>query len=410
MSGNWLLTNASVLDPDSGTITPDQNVVVDNGVIAEVDPTATHETADTIDLRGAVLMPGLIDAHVHVGAATADLSTLPRLAPSFVALHAAHELRDMLLRGFTSVRDCGGADHGLAEALRQGLITGPRLHYAGKALSQTGGHGDVRHPGDNAGEQQYCCPDFGRICDGLTECRRAARDELRKGATHLKVMLSGGVSSPTDRIDNTQFANDEISAIVEEARAANRYVAGHAYTPRAIHRGVALGVRTIEHGNFLDDATAQAFHDHDAFLVPTLVTYNTLASSGQSAGLSPETHAKVFDVLDAGLRGLETAHRNGLDIAFGTDLLGSLQPHQLTELEIRAQVQQPSDIIRSATTVGARLLQAEGQLGTIAPGAHADLLAVDGNPLEDITVLTQPERYQRLVMSGGKPVRTGGTH
>lgn len=405
MSRTWLLTNASVLDPDTGTILPDQNVAVDDGVIAEVDRAASYTAATTIDLRGAVLMPGLIDAHVHVTAASADLSSLPRMAPSYVALHAASALRDMLHRGVTSVRDCGGADHGLAEALRSGLITGPRLHYAGKALSQTGGHGDVRHSGNNASGQHYCCPDFGRVCDGVAECRRAARDEIRKGAAHLKIMLSGGVSSPTDRVDSTQFSTDEITAIVEEATAANRYVAGHAYTPQAIHRGVALGVRTIEHGNFIDDETAQAFHDKAAFLVPTLVTYHALAKEGPDAGFARETQAKVFDVLDAGLRGLEVAHRNGLDIGFGTDLLGTLQHHQLTELALRAEVQPPLEIIRSATTVGARLLQAEGALGTISPGARADLLAVDGNPLEDIAVLTRPDRYQRLVMADGQLIR-----
>ncbi|ABG99843.1 possible amidohydrolase (plasmid) [Rhodococcus jostii RHA1] len=398
----WLFTNASVLDPDVGTLHPDRRVLVTDGVITEVGGSeVSYRGAETIDLHGRTLMPGLIDAHVHVTAATADLSALPRMAPSYTTLHAAAELNRMLRRGFTSVRDCGGADHGLAAGIRAGLIQGPRLHYAGKALSQTGGHGDVRHPGDDTPGSHYCCPDFGRVCDGISECRRAARDELRKGATHLKIMLSGGATSPTDRIDSTQFSVEEIRAIVEEARAANRYAAGHAYTPEAIARGVTNGVRSIEHGNFIDDATAALFREHDAFIVPTLVTYHALSKEGAAAGLSDALQAKVSEVLEASFRGLETAHRNGINIAFGSDLLGSLQDRQLDEFTLRTQVQEPVDVIRSATVVGARLLQADGRLGIVAPGAHADLLVVDGNPLEDITALTDSVH---MVMAGGSMI------
>jgi imidazolonepropionase-like amidohydrolase len=404
-SRSWLLTNATVLDPASGQIAPDRNILVTDGVISEIgDREVRFAAAETIDLADRVVLPGLIDAHVHVTAASADLSALPRMSPSFTALHAARELEAMLYRGFTTVRDCGGADFGLAQALDSGLITGPRLHYAGKALSQTGGHGDVRLDGDDAVRDAYCCPDFGRICDGVTEIRRAARDELRKGATHLKLMLSGGVTSPTDRVDSTQFSLEEIRAAVEEAAAANRYVAGHAYTPDAIRRGVLNGVRSIEHGNFIDEQTAALFPEHGAFLVPTLVTYRALAEGGRAAGMSEATHRKVFDVLDAGLSGLEIAHDAGVEIALGSDLLGALQIHQSEELLLRAEVQQPLDIIRSATTVGARLLGEEGRLGVIAAGASADLLAVDGNPLEDISVLTRPTSLA-LIMRGGTPVK-----
>jgi imidazolonepropionase-like amidohydrolase len=386
----WLFTHAAVLDPDTATVSGDRRVLVVDGVISEVGGNdVDFSGARRVDLAGRILMPGLIDAHVHVTAATADLSALPRLPWSFTTLHAAAALRAMLGRGVTSARDCGGADHGLVAALEQGLVTGPRLFHAGKALSQTGGHGDVRAPGDRSRHDAYCCPDFGRVCDGVSEVRRAARDELRQGATHLKAMISGGAASPTDRIDSTQFSGEELDAIVEEARAANRYVAGHAYTPRAIRRGLEHGIRSIEHGNFLDDATASLFAEHDAFLVPTLVTYDALARDGAAAGMPPASVAKILEVRDDGFRGLETAHRHGVPIALGTDLLGSLQSQQLHELTLRREVQRPADILRSATTVGAALLQREGQLGTVSPGAGADLLVVDGNPLEDLSVLTR---------------------
>ncbi len=404
--GPWLLTNAVVLNPELGEMVPDRRVLVIDGRIVEVGGNeVTYSGAHVIDLRGATLMPGLIDSHVHVTAASADLGALPDMSPSYTAAHAARALRDMLHRGFTTVRDCGGADFGLANALEDGLIHGPRLRFAGKALSQTGGHGDVRHRGRTHRDDHYCCPDFGRVCDGVDECRRAARDELRKGADHLKIMLSGGVASPTDRIDSTQFSLDEITAIVEEATAARRYVAGHAYLPDAINRGLRCGVRSIEHGNFLDDSSVKLFCEKDSFLVPTLVTYTAIAAEGRAEGMRAESHSKVFDVLEAGKRGLELAHRGGVNVVFGTDLLGGMQRLQLTEFRLRAEVQPAVDIIRSATTTAAKLLGAEGSIGVVAPGSHADLLAVDGDPLADIGRLCEPERFHRLLMANGVVVK-----
>ncbi|WP_328743250.1 amidohydrolase family protein [Streptomyces caniferus] len=402
----WLLTNATVLDPESGDLTPDRRILVVDGTIAEVGgKETTHREAPVVDLRGSVVLPGLIDAHVHVAAAEGDLAALPGLSPSYAALHAARALETMLYRGFTTVRDCGGADFGIAQAQHAGLLTGSQLRFGGKALSQTGGHGDVRHRGDDSPDPGYCCPGFGRVCDGVSQCRAAARDELRKGADHLKIVISGGVTSPTDRIDSTQFSIEEITAVVEEATAANRYVAAHAYTPRAIERGLRCGVRSIEHGNFLDDATARLFNETGSYLVPTLVTYSALADVERAKSGPGNRNGKVFEVLDAALQGLETAYRNGVQIAFGTDLLGAMQRHQLTEFRLRAEVVKPLDIIRSATSVAARLLRAEDTLGRVAPGARADLLAVDGNPVEDIGILTAPEQHHRLLMLCGALVK-----
>lgn len=399
----WLLVNATVLDAAAGTLTPDRRVLVVDGLIAEVGGVeVNYRKAPVVDLGGATLMPGLIDGHVHVTAAAADLSALPDLSHYYVGVYASRALHDMLMRGFTTVRDCGGADHGLADAIADGLVSGPRLFFGGKALSQTGGHGDVRRAGRNVDTVPYCCPDFGRVCDGVPECRRAARDELRKGAHHIKIMLGGGVTSPTDRIENTQFALDEITAIVTEARAAGRYVAGHAYTAEAINRGLECGVRSIEHGNLLDDSSIELFRSTGAYLVPTLVTYQAIARDGRAAGIPERVHRKVYDVLDSGLGALEAAHRGGVNIVFGTDLLGEMQRYQLDELQLRREVLSPVDIIRSATTTAAAMLGAEDTLGVIAPGAHADLIATDGNPLENVGVLTEPAKYRRLLMAGGR--------
>jgi imidazolonepropionase-like amidohydrolase len=397
-----LLEHARVLDPDTGELAEDRRVLVHGGLVAEVGGAEVTPPggARTIDVRGMTVMPGLIDAHVHVTATTADLAAQAEWSPSYVTAKSAAILQGMLARGFTTVRDVGGADYGLAQAVEEGLLPGPRLFFGGKALSQTGGHGDLRTRGRLVLDQHRCCPSIGLVCDGVDEVRRGAREQLRTGADHIKIMLSGGVASPTDRVDSTQFSTEEIRAAVEEASAANRYVTGHAYTAAAINRGLQAGVRSIEHGNLLDDSSIELFLSHQAFLVPTLVTYQQLATEGAEHGLPADSQAKVDDVLQHGLGALERATHAGVDVVYGTDLLGGMHRHQLREFSIRAQVQRPQDIIRSATSTAARLV-GDDRLGRIAPGSWGDLLVVDGDPLADIEVLTAPDKHLKLVMKAG---------
>jgi imidazolonepropionase-like amidohydrolase len=399
-----VLRDAAVLDPGAGSLAEGQAVVVEGGRVAEVGASAAVHAGDAtvLDARGMTVMPGLIDAHVHVNAATADLGALEDWSAAYVTAHAAGILRGMLDRGFTTVRDVAGADHGIAAAVQEGLLAGPRVIFGGKALSQTGGHGDARGPGRSALDQHPCRPTLSVVADGVTEVRRAAREQLRRGAHHVKVMLSGGVASPTDRIDSTQYSMEELRAVVEEARAANRYVTGHAYTAAAVNRGLEAGVGCIEHGNLMDASSVRLFEATGAFYVPTLATYAALADEGLEHGMPADQHAKVFEVLDAGLGALELAHRAGLPIVYGTDLLGGMHRRQLTELTLRSQVQPAADVLRSATTVAARLLRLEGQVGVVAPGAFADLLVVDGNPLERLEALADPARNLRLVMAAGR--------
>ncbi|HEY9475694.1 MAG TPA: amidohydrolase family protein [Mycobacteriales bacterium] len=404
-----VIAGARVLDVRTGEYLDRRDVVVDRGTVVEVTPRATIADARTLDGRGLTLMPGLIDSHVHLAAVAPDLGQLPNSSPSYVAAFAIQSMKAMLRRGFTTVRDQGGADHGLARAQAEGLVTGPRIHFCGRALSQTGGHGDVRPVGQNLLDDHACCPGVGRVADGIDAVRAAARDELRRGANHIKVMASGGVASPTDRIDSVQYSVGELEAVVEEATAANRYVAAHAYTPRAIIRAVGAGVRTIEHGNLLDDDSVRAMVEHGAFLVPTLVTYQALAEDGPAYGFPDTSMKKLDDVLDGGLGALEMASRAGVRIAFGTDLLGPLQEHQSVEFRIRAEVQDPVDIIRSATLVGAELLGETGRLGCVEEGAVADLLLVDGDPVRDISVLAEPQRHVRAVIQDGV-IRFRGEH
>lgn len=395
-----LLRSGTLLDVETGERAEGDLLCADGRIVETGPGLKAPEGARTVDLAGATVLPGLIDAHVHVTAATADLGSLTSWSPSYATAHAARIMGGMLDRGFTTVRDASGADFGLADAQADGLVRGPRLAFCGKALSQTGGHGDTRPRGTRMHDGHQCCAGLGRIADGVDAVRAAARDELRKGAHHLKVMAGGGVASPTDRIDSTQYSMDELRAVVQEAEAANRYVAAHAYTARSVSRSLRAGIRSIEHGNLIDDSNVAEFREHDAFLVPTLVTYWALKTEGREFGLPEDSWRKVDEVLGAGLEALETAHRGGVNIAYGTDLLGGMHRHQNEEFRIRSEVQPPLEVIRSATTVAAELLGMTGEIGTLRVGATADVLVVDGDPLADIAALAEPQRIRHVVQGG----------
>lgn len=408
-NGTVVLRGGSVCDVQAGT-TSKADVLITEGTITAVGPdVGVPEGAEQIDATGLYLVPGLIDAHVHVCAGTADLGSQAEESPFYVAAQTGRILSGMLRRGFTTVRDVGGADFGIAAAVAEGLWEGPTVYFGGKSLSPTGGHADLRGPGRQVLDNHTCCPGIGHVCDGISEVRRATRHQLRTGADHVKVMLSGGVASPTDRIDSLQFSAEEIRAVVEEASNAGRYVTGHAYTAAAVNRGLELGVRCIEHGNLIDESSVDLFNSTGAFLVPTLVTYQYLKSEGAAAGLPPQSQAKVSIVLDAGLEALDLAAKGGVKIAFGTDLLGAMHPHQSEEFRIRAQVQTPAQVLASATVVAAELLGAEGEIGVIAPGARGDVLLADADPLTDAEVLADPEHHLRAVLKAGTVVPgTGG--
>jgi imidazolonepropionase-like amidohydrolase len=403
-----LLTNADVVDVDAGTIQPAQTIVIEDGIIREIaSGDVTFPQAQVIDIRGKTVLPGLIDAHVHVTAYTANLSELNRQSPGYVAARTAGVLRDMLNRGFTTVRDAGGADFGIARAVAEGHFAGPRLLYCGKALSPTGGHGDLRPMGVDLEDEAYPYVSLGRRCDGIDAVRRAARDEIRRGADHIKIMANGGISSPTDRISSDQFSESEIAAIVEEAEMANLYVMAHTYTARSVARAVRNGVRSIEHGNLLDEETVALMKEHGSYLVPTLAIFRALADEGEAAGYPPDRTEKISAVLDGGIRAVELAYRAGVPMAYGTDLIGPMQRHQLSEFRLRLEVVPPADLIRSATIIGAELLRREHEIGRIAPGYRADLIAVRGDPF-DASVLADLERRISWVMKDGREFRNDG--
>lgn len=399
-----VLQHARLFDSHTGALRPDTTIVIEAGRVADVTQgTIEAGDADVFDLGGRVVLPGLIDAHVHTTATTPDFFKLSLMPQSLVTAQSKGILERILDRGYTTVRDAGGADAGLVQAVEDGHFAGPRMFIAGRALTQTGGHGDTR-PAFGSVMNCVCCGSvgiLGHIADGVSEVRRAVRDEIRKGATQIKVMAGGGISSPNDPLDGTQYSIEELTAIVEEAQAAKTYVMAHAYSPEAIKRAVRCGVRSIEHGNLIDADAARVMAEHGAFLVPTLATYAAIERHGKDLGWSAAMLEKTDRVKNQGIVALRIAQEAGVKIGLGSDLLGEMHESQYEELTLRQGAMTPVDILKSATSVNAELMNQTGRIGVIAPGAHADLIVVDGNPLDDLAIFQQPGTLL-AVMKGGR--------
>jgi imidazolonepropionase-like amidohydrolase len=411
MTDTVILSNARILDVEAGSLGGAKHVRIESGRIAEISQAPiSHPGSRTIDLTGKTLMPGLIDCHVHVVAGIASLGGNNVFPDSLVAARAARIMQGMLMRGFTTVRDVGGADAGLVAAIEEGSLIGPRLIICGKALSQTGGHGDFRGRFDDrsVGTHERRLGSVGRICDGEREIRLAAREQLKGGAQFIKIMANGGVASPTDPIHFLGFSRCELLAVVEEAQMAGTYVAGHLYTDAAIRRFIECGGHSVEHGNLVTPETAALMKERGAFVVPTLVTFDAVAEEGAQLGMPAVSLAKIETVRSRGLQSLEIFRKAGVKMAYGTDLLGPLHRHQSREFLIRSQVMPAAEIIRSATSVGAELVGLAGELGILRVGAHADIIAVDGNPLTDIKVLTGQGENIPFVMKGGAIIKQDG--
>jgi imidazolonepropionase-like amidohydrolase len=406
-----VLVNARVFDSARGAMRPHCTLVIEDERIAAVSdaPLQVDDAARVIDAGGRAVLPGLIDAHVHVVATSHDLVGLALQPPSLVGAQSSHLLREMLHRGFTTVRDAAGADHGLQEAVARGLYEGPRLFIAGAPITQTGGHADMR-PRGVRGEGFFCsCAGMGlvgAVADGVGEVRRAVREQVRQGANHIKIMAGGGVSSPSDPIDGTQFSVEELRAAVEEAEAANLYALAHAYSPRAVTRAVQAGVRSIEHGNLIDEATVRLMKTHGTFLVPTLATYAALADEGQRLGWSAEMLDKLAVVQARGIEAVRLARAEGVPVVFGTDLLGHMHARQNSEFALRGAALTPLEILQGATFTAAQLMRQEGRIGQLVPGACADLLVVEGDPESSLDMLADPALGIRLLMQGGRVVRS----
>lgn len=399
--------NAMVFDGESPRVTGPCSVLVEaNEIMDIVRGCVRVDGAERIDCSGGVLMPGMIDLHSHIYAESID-STLPEPPITYRAQYARNFLSHMLSCGFTGVRDVGGGDHGMAMALRDGFLRGPRFFYGGLCLTQTGGHGDFRSRAQ-ATDYVSCGARrnfFAIHADGVDECIKAVREELRKGAAHIKIMASGGVLSPSDPLDRCQYSEAEIRAIVEECNRHGTYVCAHCHPAEAIRRCVKYGVRSIEHGTLIDDATAGLVAKTGAYVVPTMAVIVALVQDGAAMGMTEESRSKLLKVSDHSLRGLEIMRREGVKMGFGTDLLGPQHTRHGSEFSIRSQALSAFEILHSATALGGEILQMKGRLGVVRPGALADLLVVDGNPLDDIGLLVEDGRHISHIMLDGALVK-----
>ncbi|KAL7943398.1 hypothetical protein V8C42DRAFT_328930 [Trichoderma barbatum] len=399
--------NAKLVDPLQAQIVDNVTIKTSGGKILSVSTnTSTPPAADgeiLVDLKGKHVCPGLIDCHVHIAVVPGEssLSAYNSMTERISLIRQPWVLKPMLERGFTSVRDCGGATLAMKEAVEEGVCIGPRLFIAGYALSQTGGHGDMRTSHDQSPCSCGSVSGISRIVDGPSECFRVARDELRQGADFIKIMGGGGIASATDKIENLQFSDEEIKAIVTAAKNNGTYVTSHSYTPQAIQQAIRQGVRGIEHGNLIDEETANIMAEAGTFLTPTLVTH---VMSKQLNFLPPISAAKNDEVLQKGLHAIKIATDAGVTVCFGSDLLGPLHFAQSKEFSIRSQVQTPAEILRSATVNGAKLLMKEDELGQIKEGFAADFIVLGGNPLEDITVLDRTEENILAVIKDGRVI------
>lgn len=410
----FLLTNANVFDGVSEELIEGIDVLIEDNSIREVGSGLKSSGAHTIDLSGHTLLPGLIDAHVHVYAADLDLTRNMRRPWTYLAHYANRFLSHCLRKGFTTVRDVGGADYGLALALQDGHLSGPRLFYGGRILSQTGGHADWRPQFEDAAPPLCTCSALDQklsvVVDGNESILRAVREELRRGAHHVKILASGGVASPSDSVDGAQYSDDEIRLVVAEGERHGAYVAAHCHSAESVRRCAALGVRSIEHATLIDEPTASAISGSRVFVVPTMAVIYAFHDDGARLGLPAASVVKLKKVFGHALGSLEIMKRAGLTVGFGTDLLGPLYSRQWTEFKIRSEIFSPVEILRQATSINAELLNMKGRLGTVAPGAYADLIAVRGNPLRDLNVLASQDASPAFVMKDGRVAAHSGVH
>lgn len=405
-----VIRNTQIVDVDLEQPSAPLNIIIENGRFqAFTDSANINELATDIVIDGAGLfaMPGLIDCHAHPCLADTNLTRLNQVPPTLMTARASNILNGMLMRGFTTIRDASGADWGLKKAVEDDEIIGSRLFIAGRAISQTGGHGDMRSRTDH--DQACACSHAlaytARIADGVDEVRKAVREELRQGADQIKIMVSGGVSSPNDPLERDQYSRQEIRVIVEEAERRGTYVMAHAYGASAIKAAVEEGVRTIEHGNLIDQESAAIMAEKSAFLVPTTITYTVLEEEGRKNGWSEAMLDKLKIVKDASLSSLEICRAAGVEIGLGTDLLGDSYGHQSREFIVRSEVESFRDTLRSATRVNAKILQREDELGVIKEGAIADMLLVNGDPFQNPQILQNQGKDMLVIIKSGKVIK-----
>ena len=401
-----LLTGATLIDGLGGDPLPDASVTVEDDRITAVGKaTSVPADADLVDLSGLTLLPGLIDAHVHIGHSSEmravlnnELSVAERAADIF------RTLRETVEAGFTAVRDCGGIDHGVLRTVGRGLVPGPRIWSSASPLVQCGGHGHLGSP-FQAPDESFAfrvrgLTAVGRISDGRDEVRKAARECFRQGATFLKMAVTGGVVSIADSLDDTQFSIEEIAVAVEEANARHTYVTVHAHNVAGIHNAVKAGVKCVEHGTGIDEETAVLMAAGGVSLVPTLSIAKVLEENFDQHGLPPQIRERVGDTMQGMTDGLLAARAAGVPVGSGSDLIGPKQNRRGLEIALKAEILGAMEAIVSATSVNASIMRVADKIGSVETGKLADLVAVDFDPLTEPELFDRPERVVLVVKNG----------
>lgn len=401
-----LFKNAYLIDCTGADPVDSSWVVVENNIIKEVGTGATpaFSRADIVDCKGNTLMPGLIDAHIHLNLFDNDLGELHRRDyPAMHFVKCLGILKDTLEQGFTTVRDAGGADAGFRVAVEQGLVPGPKISVCGSSITMTGGHADMRLSTEIATPSWSPVP-TGVVADGVTEVQKAAREQLRRGVDHIKIMAGGGCGSPADEPDTTQYTLEEIKAIVWEANAVHKKVLAHTYSNASMRLCADGGVYSMEHGNYLDKPTAKYLKEKDCWLVPTMTTYFYMSEHGAELGIPAYFLRKMKIVREFAMEAVVNAMEAGVKIGSGSDVVGSGQPYKATELSLKAEVMGPMRSLLCATRENAKLLKKEDRIGTVEPGKDADLLLVQGNPLKNMSLFQDRENLL-IIMQDGKFVK-----
>lgn len=413
-SAGILFRNVRVFPGYGDAASHPQDVRIDGATITSIGPVAdgpADRDLTVIDGTGRVLIPGLIDAHWHMAFASVSAEIAMTCDVGYLHLAAGREAGETLMRGFTTVRDAGGPTFAIKRAIDEGLLPGPRILPSGAFISQTSGHGDfrMRHevPRDPCRHLSHIEIMGGStIADGVPEVLRAVREQLMLGASQIKLMAGGGLASSYDPIDVTEYTESEMRAAVEAAENWGTYVMVHAYTPRAIAQAVRAGVRCIEHGHLIDEATVELMAEHDVWwsLQPFLDDEDAIQNP------NPANRARQVEVSAGTDRAYALARKHGVRIGWGTDTLfdADLARRQGKQLAKMTRWFTPAEVLTMATSGNADLLSLSGPrhpypgvLGRIDPGAWADVLLVDGDPLSDLTLLADPDQNLSVIVKDG---------
>ncbi|MEZ9952613.1 amidohydrolase family protein [Vibrio splendidus] len=411
-----LITNANVFNGVDNNLIENVSILIEDNLITqigEIDPTIADET---IDAQGGTVMPGLIDAHVHI-TLSAPFNVIDTMTREEVAIRSAKISEEMLMRGFTTIRDVAGNTLGLKNSIDKGYATGPRILPSMAAISQTCGHSDYRQNQAQErlanGHEDSPMMKLGamKVADGRSEVLKAVREQLFMGASQIKIMAGGGASSTFDPLDTLQFTSEEMKAAVDAASDYGTYVAAHIHTSDAMRRAAEAGVMSFEHATIMDDDIAEIIKEKGIWVIPSYFT-SSLIAERKIPLPNEETYRKTERVGKAMFKSAELIKKYDIqNIAFGTDCVGETNVHatQLNELGAIEQVFDTITALRMATTNCGRLFEMstyqhpyqEGKLGQIVEGAYADLLIIDGNPLESVACVANTET-QKLIMKDGK--------